>query len=222
MRLPNQRSPARPERIDRLPIRPLGGLLSLALIFFAGCASGTPGTTWLGEIFRTASPAAVPSVAPAATATPTPIPTSVTEETARHAPRKTARQARAASENAGIASKEGGSAAAAQASKQGAGIGNRIEGTGQSSADVSLESSPAAPALSTPAATLGNHGTPAPSPSVALSDAGGAQVPRNGPTLSTSGLESPGPPESSPAKAAKLIQDVRQDGAADRSHESVG
>jgi hypothetical protein len=212
MRLRNQRSLARLKRIDRLLIRQLAsGVLSLALVFLAGCASGTPGTTRLGDLLGTASPTPSPSAAPTAAATPAPIASPVAEETTGHAGRKTAKQARAASENAAIASKEAAnaSAAAALASKQAASVANRIEGTGPSNADVSLESNPATTTGSTPASTIRNRTTPVSSPSLAMSDPSRSPAPRMSPTLNTPGLESPGPSaESSPAKAAKLIQDV--------------
>jgi hypothetical protein len=211
MRLRNQRSLARLKRIDRLSIRPLASVLSLSLIFFAGCASGTSGTTRLGDLFGAASPTPSPSAAPAATATPTPNATPVAEETTGHAGRKTAKQARAASENAAIASKEAAnaSAAAALASKQAASVANRIEGTGPTNADVSLESNPATTAAGAPAGGPGNRATPASNPSLAMSDPSRSPAPRTSPTLNTPGLESPGPPgESNPSKAAKLIQDV--------------
>src|SRR5580693_7593644 len=105
MRLPNQRYPARLKRIDRLLIRQLAGVFLLTLIFLAGCAGGTPGTTRFSNLFRGASPAPSPSVAQIQTATPTPTPATGAEETPEHASKKTAKQARAASENAAVASK---------------------------------------------------------------------------------------------------------------------
>lgn len=209
MRLRNQRSLAQLKRIDRLSIRPLARVLSLSLIFFAGCASGTSGTTPFGNLFGTASP--TPSAESIETATPAPTSTPVAEETTGHAGRKTAKQARAASENAAIASKEAAnaSAAAALASKQAASVANRIEGTGPTNADVSLESNPATTAAGAPAGATGNRATPVSSPSLAMSDPSRSPAPRTSPTLNTPGLESPGPVgESNPAKAAKLIQDV--------------
>ena len=211
MRLRNQRSLARLKRIDRLLTRQLAGVLALSLILLAGCASGTPGTTRLGDLFGTPSPTPSPSAAPTAAPTPSPIATPVAEETTGHAGRKTARQARAASENAAIASKEAAnaSAAAALASKQAASVANRIEGTGPSNADVSLESNPATTAVSTPASTTRNRATPLSSPSLAMSDPSRSPAPRISPALNTPGLESPSPSgESNPSKAAKLIQDV--------------
>ena len=209
MRLRNQRSLARLKRIDRLSIRPLARVLSLSLICFAGCASGTSGTTPFGSLFGTASP--TPSAESIETATPAPTSTPVAEETTGHAGRKSAKQARAASENAAIASKEAAnaSAAAALASKQAASVANRIEGTGPTNADVSLESNPAATAAGAPASAVGNRATPVSSPSLAMSDPSRSPAPRTSPTLNTPGLESPGPVgESNPAKAEKLIQDV--------------
>ena len=211
MRLRNQRSLARLKRIDRLSIRPLARVLSLSLIFFAGCASGTSGTGPFGSLFGTASSTPSPGVESTETATPAPTSTPVAEETTGHAGRKSAKQARAASENAAIASKEAAnaSAAAALASKQAASVANRIEGTGPTNADVSLESNPATTAAGAPAGATGNRATPVSSPSLAMSDPSRSPAPRTSPTLNTPGLESPGPVgESNPAKAAKLIQDV--------------
>jgi hypothetical protein len=135
----------------------------------------------------------------------------VAEETTGRAGRKTAKQARAASENAAIASKEAAnaSAAAALASKQAASVANRIEGTGPTNADVSLESNPVTTAAGAPAGATGNRATPVSSPPLAMSDPSRSPAPRTSPTMNTPGLESPGPAgESDPSKAAKLIHDV--------------
>jgi hypothetical protein len=135
----------------------------------------------------------------------------VAEETTGHASRKTARQARAASKNAAIASKEAAnaSAAAARASKQAASVANRIEGSGPSNADVSLESNPATTAAGAPVGAMGNRATPASSPSLAMSDPSDSTGALTTPTAGTPALESSGPSgDSNSAKAAKLIQDV--------------
>lgn len=201
MCLPNQRSLARPERIDRKPIRPLSCVLALSLTFLAGCAAGTSGTSWFGA----ASPTPSSTVA-APTPTPSPIASPVAEETNGRAARKNAKQARAASENAALASKAAAnaSAAAALASKQAASVANRIEGSGPSNADVSLESGPAAPV-----GAIGNRATPLASPSQMMSDSPGSLAARTTPTLSSRALESPGTSgDSDPVKAAKLIRDV--------------
>jgi hypothetical protein len=211
MRLRNQRSLAQPKRNDRSSIRPLAGVLSLSLIFFAGCASGTSGTTQFGNLFGAASPTPSPSAESTETAAPVPTSTPVAEETQGHAGKKTAKQARAASENAAIASKEAAnaSAAAALASKQAASVANRIEGSGPTNADVSLESNPATTAMGTPGGIIRNRATPASSPPLAMSDPSRSPAPPISPTRNTPGLESPGAAgESNPAKAAKLIQDV--------------
>jgi hypothetical protein len=209
MRLPNQRSLARLKRIDRQSIRQLVYVLSLSLIFLAGCAGGTSGTSWFTNVFGGASPTPSPTIAPTPTETPTPVPSPVAEETPGHVTRKTAKPARAASENAAIASRESAnaSAAAALASKQAARVANRIGGTGPSNADVSLESNPGTSAAGPPVGSIGSRATPASSPSLAIADPSGASGSRMTPTASTPALESPGPSGDS-AKAAKLIQDV--------------
>src|SRR5579863_808190 len=164
MRLPNQRYPARPKRIN-LPIRQFAGVLLLALISVAGC---TPGSTRFSDLFRGASPTPSASVAEIPTATPTPTAAPAAEEAPAHTSKKVARQARAASENAAAASREAAnaSAAAALASKQAASVANRIEGSGPSNADVSLESNSAATAGGSPVSATGNRATPASSPSL--------------------------------------------------------
>jgi hypothetical protein len=202
MRLPNQRSLARLKRVDRQSIRKLVYVLSLALIFLAGCASGTSGTSWFSNVFGGASPTPSPTIEPTPTETPAPLASPVAEETPGHASKRTAKQARAASENAAIASREAAnaSAVATLASKQASSAAN-------TSADVSLETSPGTTAPGAPVGAIGNRATPASNPSVAMSDPSGAPGARTTPAVSTPALESPGPSGDS-AKAAKLIQDV--------------
>jgi hypothetical protein len=210
MRLPNQRYQARLKRIDRLLIRQLAGVFLLTLIFLAGCAGGTPGTTRFSNLFRGASPAPSPSVAQIQTATPAPTAAPETEEAPEHAGKKVAKQARAASENAAVASKEAAnaSAAAALASKQAASVANRIGGSGPSNADVSLESNPATTTETAPVGATSNRTTPASSPSL-TADARGASVIHSTPKLSSPALDAPSATgESNPAKASKLIQNV--------------
>src|SRR5580704_13911044 len=209
MRQLNQRSPARLRRIDRQSIRLLVYVFSLSLIFLAGCAGGTSGTNWFSDFFSGASPTPTESIEPVPTETPTPLPSPVAEEAPGHVSKKTAKQARAASENAAIASRAAAnaSAAAALASKQAASVANRIEGSGPTNADVSLESNPATMAAGAPAGAIGIRATPASSPSLAMADPSGSPGVRTTPTASTPGLESSGPSADS-AKAAKLIQDV--------------
>ena len=209
MRLRNQRSLARLKRIDRQSIRKLTYVFSLSLIFLTGCAGGTSGSSWFTNVFGGASPTPTPAIAPNPTETPTPIASPVAEETPGHVTKKTAKQARAASENAAVASREAAnaSAAAARASKQAASVANRIEGSGPSNADVSLESNLGTTAPGAPGGAIGNRATPASNPSLAMSDPIGAPGARTTPSVSTPALESPGPSGDS-AKAAKLIQDV--------------
>jgi hypothetical protein len=203
MRLPNQQFPARPERIDRPVIRQILGGFLLSLIFLAGCAGGTSGTS---RFFGGESP--TPSeTAPAAT--PSPISSSAAAEPAVPGGKKAAKQARAASENAAAASKEAASAsaAAALASKQAASVANRIEGTGPTNADVSLENSSPTAASANPVGAIRNGATPTPSPSLMTS----ARDPstRTAPTASSPALEAMGTSgESDLAKAAKLIRNV--------------
>ena len=209
MRLPNQRYLARLKRIDRLLIRQLAGVFLLALIFLAGCAGGTSGSTRFSDLFRGASPTPSPSVAQISSATPTPSAAPAAEEAPEHTGKKVAKQARAASENAAVASKEAAnaSAAAALASKQAASVANRIQGSGPSNADVSLESNSAVTAEGIPASATGNRATPASSPSL-TADARGSLA-HSTPALSSPALDAPGATgESNPAKAAKLIQNV--------------
>jgi len=207
MLLPNQRYLARLKRTDRRLIRHVAGVLLPALIFLAGCATGS---TRFSDLFRGASPTPSPSVAQVPTATPTPTPAPAVEETPAHSSKKVARQARAASENAAVASREAAnaSAAAALASKQAASVANRIEGSGASNADVSLESNPALTPGGAPVSVASNRATPASSPALAA-DPGGASVTPSTPTLSSPGLDTLGATgESNPAKASRLIQNV--------------
>jgi hypothetical protein len=210
MRLPNQRYLARLKRIDRLIIQRLAGIFLLTLIFLAGCAGGTPGTTRFSDLFRGASSTPGPSAAQITAATPTPTPAAGAEEAPEHTGKKVAKQARAASENAAVASKEAANAstAAALASKQAASVANRIGGSGPSNADVSLESNPATTTEGAPISATSNRATPASSPSL-TADASGASVTRSTPALRSPALDAPGTTgESNPAKAAKLIQNV--------------
>jgi hypothetical protein len=209
MCLPNQRSLARLKRIDRQSIRQLFYVLSLSLIFLAGCAGGTSGTSWFTNVFGGASPTPSPTIETAPTETPTPAASPVAGETPGRASKKNVKQARAASENAAIASRDAANAsvAAALASKQAASVANRIEGSGPSNADVSLESNPGTTAPGAPAGAIGNRATPASNPSLAMSDPSGAAGARTTPSVSTPALESSAPSGDS-AKAAKLIQDV--------------
>jgi hypothetical protein len=214
MRLLNQRYPARLKRIDRKSIRKLFHVLSLALIFLAGCSGGTSGSNWFSNFFSGASPTPSPTIEPVPTATPSPSPSPVAEEAPERAGKKSAKQARSASENAPIASKEAAnaSAAAALASKQAASVANRIEGSTPSNADVSLESNPGNnPAMPMPGApavgAIGNRATPASSPALAMADPTSSAGARMTPGASTPALESREPSADS-AKAEKLIQDV--------------
>jgi hypothetical protein len=209
MRLPNQRSLARLKRIDRQSIRQLFRVFSVSLIFLAGCAGGTSGTSWFSNVFGGASPEPSLTIEPTPTATPTSVASPMAEETPGRASKKNAKQARAASENAAIASREAAnaSAAAALASKQAASVANRIEGSGPSNADVSLESNPGTTAVGAPAAAIGTRATPASSPSLAMADPPGSPDARTTPKAGTPALESSGPSADS-ARAAKLIHDV--------------
>jgi hypothetical protein len=209
MRLPNQQYLARLKRIDRLLIQRLASIFLLALVFLAGCAGGTPGTSRFSDLFRGASPAPSPSVAQIPAATPTPAAAPAAEEASEHTSKKVVKQARAASENAAVASKEAAnaSAAAALASKQAASVANRIEGSGPSNADVSLENNPATTTETAPISATSNRATPASSSSL-RADASGS-VTHSTPRLSSPALDAPGATgESNPARAAKLIQNV--------------
>ena len=203
MRLPNQQFPARPERNDRPVIwQFLGGFL-LALIFLAGCAGGTSGTS---RFFGGESP--TPSET-APIATPSPIGSPAAAETPVLGGKKAAKQARAASENAATASKEAASAsaAAALASKQAASVANRIEGSGPTNADVSLENSSSTAVSANPPGAVRNGPAPTPSPALMTS----AQNPssRITPPSSSPALEAMGTSgDSDLAKAAKLIRNV--------------
>jgi hypothetical protein len=179
------------------------------VIFLAGCAGGTSGTNWFSDFFSGASPTESPTIAPTPTAAPTSVTSPMAEETPGHVGKKTAKQARAASENAAIASRAAAnaSAAAALASKQAASVANRIEGSGPTNAVVSLESNPVTTAAGGPVGAMGNRATPGSSPSLAMVDPPGSAGARTTPTVGTQALESAGPSGDS-AKAAKLIQDV--------------
>lgn len=208
MRPPNQQFPARPERIDRPVIWQLLCGFLLSLIFLAGCAGGTSGSNWFTNFFGGASPTPSPTVELTPTAAPSPIASPAAAETVP-AGRKAARQARAASENAQVASKEAASAsaAAALASKQAASAANRIEGTGPTNPDVSLENSSATAASANPVGAIRNGASPTPSPSLMTS----AREPssRIAPAASSPALEAMGTSgESDLAKAAKLIRNV--------------
>ena len=211
MRLRNQRSLARPEQIDRPVIWRLLAVLWLSIIFLAGCAGGTSGTSRFSNFFGGASPAPGPTVAEVPTAAPTPEATPAAEEAPDRNAKKNAKQARAASENAAIASKDAAdaSAAAARASKQAASVANRIGGSGPTSADVSLESNSASVAAGPAPSVIGSRATPGASPSLAMSDASGSSVPRTTPTLNSSGLDTSGSSgDSNLSRAAQLIQKV--------------
>ncbi len=218
MRLANQQSPALLKRIDRPAIWRIPRVLSLSLIFLAGCAGGAPGISGVTNFFTGAAPTPNPTATPNPTVTPTPIATPVAGETSGHPGKKTARQARAASENAAAASKEAANASAAAAlaskqaaiaSKQAASVANQVEGSGPVSADVSLEGNPGAAVASTPPAAVRTRETPSSSPSAEAAEVSVASVARTTPTLSSSALESSVPSdEGNPAKAAKLIEDI--------------
>jgi len=119
MRLPNQRYLARLKRIDRLLIQRLAGIFLVGVIFLAGCAGGTPGSTRFADLFRGASPTPSPSVAQIPSAPPTPTAAPAAEEGPEHTSKKVAKQARAASENAAAASKDAANASAAAALEEG-------------------------------------------------------------------------------------------------------
>jgi len=116
-----------------------------------------------------------------------------------HNSKKVARQARAASENAAVASREAAnaSAAAALASKQAASVANRIEGSGPSNADVSLENNPGADPEGAPVSVASNRANAASSPALAA-DPGGASVTPSTPTLSSPGFGHAGPRRENP------------------------
>ena len=81
MRLPNQRSLARPKRIDQPAIWQLLCVFSLSLIFLGGCASGTSGTSGFSNFFSGASPTPSPAAEPTAAAAATPIASPAAAET---------------------------------------------------------------------------------------------------------------------------------------------
>lgn len=208
MRLRNQRSLARPERIDRPVIWRLLGVLSLSLIFLAGCAGGTSGTSRFSNFFGGAAPG--PTVAEIPTATPAPEATPAAGGTPDRNGKKNAKQARAASENAATASKEaaGASAAAALASKQAASVANRIEGTGPTNADVSLENSSPTTVSGGSVGAVRSAATPTTSASLMTSarepSAARTASASSSPALAAMGTSG----ESELAKAAKLIRNV--------------
>jgi hypothetical protein len=212
MRLPKQRSRARHKQFNRPTMRWLRGILFLSLIVIAGCAGSSSGTSPLANFFGIGSATPAPTAAPIAIATPisSAAASPAAEETATHPGKRIARQARAASANAGIASKEAADAsqAAALASKQAASVANKISGSGSTSADVSLEPNQATP--SADPQTLGVAGsTPSSKPSTPGADTNVASISRTGPSLSASALDSSGPPvEENPERAAKMIQDL--------------
>jgi hypothetical protein len=186
-------------------MRWLRGILCLSLVPIAGCA---------GSSFGTGSANPAPTAAPIAIATPVPaaVASSTAEESATHPGKRTARQARAASENAAIASKEAADAseAAALASKQAASVANKISGSGPTNADVSLEPNLATPAPPDPRSTGVAGSTPSSKPSTPDAAASVASISRGSPSLSAS-EESSGPPvEENPSRAAKMIEDLEK------------
>jgi hypothetical protein len=166
--------------------------------FFGGGGSAAPG----------------PTIAAAPTPAPSSAPSPVAEE--EHPTKKTAKQARAASENAAIASKDAAnaSAAAALASKQAASVANKITGSGPTNADVSLEpnagSMPAGEPTTDPSTSGGaTHSTPMASAGAPAARASVASAARTTPTLGTSALESSSTPkDETPRRAVKLITDL--------------
>src|SRR5271163_2101962 len=207
MRPPSPSSPPQPNRAIRPFIWLLLGVVSCPIIFLVGCAAnGTPSMAGIESFFG----AATPSPTPTPTAAPTSTPTPVAKETSRRPGRRAARQALAASENAAAAAKSAANASAeaavaskqaATASKQAASVANQVEGTGPTSADVSLEANPG----STDAAVIPS--TPAPRTSVA--SLAPATPAADTPTLSSPALDSSGSAtDADPSKAAKMIQDI--------------
>src|SRR5271154_3927287 len=200
MHLPNQRFQALRKRANRSIVWLIAGLFSLPLIYLAGCAdNSTPSIGGITNLFSGSTPTPTPTVTPTPTAAPTTSPTPIAGETTKRPSRKAARQALAASENAAaeaaVAPKQ-----AATASKQAASVANQVEGTGPTTADVSLEANPGPTTAITPA-------TPEAATSVAsLSRA----TPGAGtPTLASPSLDSSQPSnDADPAKAAKMIQDI--------------
>jgi hypothetical protein len=168
----------------------------------------------IGDFFR--GGASTPSEAIEQTPIPSPSPTPVAEEEPGHPTKRTAKQARAASENAAIASKEAAnaSAAAALASKQAASVANKISGSGPTNADVSLEpntgSTGTGEAAADPTASGGaGRSTPAASAAAPAAGASVASVARNTPTLNSSALEASGSAsDDTPTRAAKLIANL--------------
>ena len=211
MHLPNQRFQALRKRAGRPIVWLIVGLFSLPLIYLAGCAdNSSPGIGGITNLFSGSTPTPTPTATPIATPTavPTTSPTPIARETTKRPSRKAARQALAASENAAAAARSAANASAeaavaskqaATASKQAESVANQVEGTGPTTADVSLEN-PGSTAAITPA-------TPEAATSVAsLSRA----TPAAGtPTLASPSLDSSQPSnDADPAKAAKMIQDI--------------
>ena len=207
MRPPNPPSPLLPKRATRPFIWLLFGIISFPIIFLIGCAANETPMSGIESFFGGATPSPTPTPTPVVAPTSTPSP--VARETTKRPSRRAARQALAASENAAAAARSAANASAeaavaskqaATASKQAASVANQVEGTGPTSADVSLEANPGSTTALTPS-------TPAPATSVAsLSPATPAAVT---PTLSSPGLDSSGSAsDGDPAKAAKLIQDI--------------
>jgi len=210
MHLPNQRFQALRKRANRSIVWLIAGLFSLPLIYLAGCAdNSTPSIGGITNLFSGSTPTPTPTVTATPTAAPTTSPTPIAGETTKRPSRKAARQALAASENAAAAAKSAANASAeaavaskqaATASKQAASVANQVEGTGPTTADVSLEANPGPTTAITPA-------TPEAATSVAsLSPA----TPAAGtPTLASPSLDSSQPSnDADPAKAAKMIQDI--------------
>jgi hypothetical protein len=166
------------------------------------------------SFFNRSTPAESPTPTPAAAVpSETPTPVVAPEAEQGHGGKKTAQQARAASENAAAASKAAANASAqaalaskqaAVASKQAASVANRVGGSGPVSADVSLEPNPGAMGASTPEPSVAR---PASTPPGSGSVANIAPAPGTS-TGSSPALESSGTGDANPAKAAKLIQDV--------------
>jgi hypothetical protein len=217
MRLPNQPSLALLKRVNRPVIWLSLCIVSLPIISLAGCSGGAPSMARVTGFFRGSSPAEAPTPAPAispnATETPAPAAPPVAEETTGHPGKKTAQQARAASENAAAASKAAANASAqaalaskqaATASKQAASVANRVGGSGPTGAEVSLEPNPGAMGAGTPAPAVA---IPASTPPGSASVASVAPAPGTS-TRSSPALESSGTPDANPEKAAKLILDV--------------
>jgi hypothetical protein len=199
MRLPNQRFRARLKRINQPIVWLILGAIASPTIFLAGCAGGSPSMSRISDFFTGSSATETPT--PTATATPsatsTPATTSEAEEVNRHPGKKTARQARAASENSAASAK-----ATANATKQAA------TAASEAGSDITLEANPAAGAGGTPAAGTGG-GTPVSTPSLGSPAASVASATESTPTLSSPAADSPqSASDANPSKAAKLIADI--------------